>query len=271
MTNSIPSREILNAFGVKGKPILLKGGQGKCYRVGKVVFKPTDNQDESNWVCDILDAFEDENVCVPKPICAINGKWVFNGWTAHHYIEGEHKYGICPEKIKVYENFHKAISGIQRPSFLDHNNDPWAVADRMAWNEQPLPDNKIIKNILNRLQKATKEINLPNQLIHGDIGENILFHEKYKPIVIDLCPYWRPAYFATAVAVIDAIVWQNAQVSVLDLFKDVDDFKQLLIRALVRRICELDEIFRQYGKDHTSDIMKYISAADIILEKIQKQ
>jgi hypothetical protein len=43
MKEKIPSQDILNTFGVSGKPVLLPGGEGTCYRVGNVVFKPTND------------------------------------------------------------------------------------------------------------------------------------------------------------------------------------------------------------------------------------
>jgi len=52
-TNSIPTQEVLRAFHVSGKSVKLEGGEGTCYRVGDVVFKPTKDPVEAAWIAEI--------------------------------------------------------------------------------------------------------------------------------------------------------------------------------------------------------------------------
>ncbi len=49
-------------------------------------------------------------------------------------------------------------------------------------------------------------------------------------------PYFRPVGFALAVAVGDAVRWEGVPLSFVDAWHDVDDWYQLLARALVYRI-----------------------------------
>jgi len=32
----------------------------------------------------------------------------------------------------------------------------------------------------------------PSQLIHSDLGGNVLFHDQLPPAIIDFSAYWRP-------------------------------------------------------------------------------
>ena len=76
----------------------------------------------------------------------------------------------------------------------------------------------------------------PSQLIHGDLSGNVLLHHELPPAIIDFSPYWRPAAFASAIVVIDALVWEDADARLLAAAGPVDDFGQYLIRALIFRI-----------------------------------
>lgn len=46
--------------------------------------------------------------------------------------------------------------------------------------------------------------------MHGDLGGNVVFHETLPPAVIDVSPYWRPAGYADAIVVADAVAWGRA-------------------------------------------------------------
>jgi hypothetical protein len=50
MKKNLPNQKILNAFNISGEPTLLPGGEGTCYRVGDVVFKPTKDDVEASWI-----------------------------------------------------------------------------------------------------------------------------------------------------------------------------------------------------------------------------
>lgn len=48
--NTVPSSAVLDAFGAKGAPVPLIGGQGRSVLVGGFVFKPAEGaEDEIEW------------------------------------------------------------------------------------------------------------------------------------------------------------------------------------------------------------------------------
>ena len=74
-----------------------------------------------------------------------------------------------------------------------------------------------------------------DQLIHGDLSGNVLFHHRLAPGIIDLSPYWRPPLFTTAVVAVDAMVWEGADESVLAILRGHPDVPQYLTRAVIFR------------------------------------
>ena len=99
---------------------------------------------------------------------------------------------------------------------------------------------------LPQLSAAIRPLSAPCQLIHGDLSGNVLFHGQLPPAIIDFTPYWRPAGYASAIVVADALVWEGADRGILAAVSDLDDFGQYLVRALVFReltdwICNHDQ------------------------------
>ena len=91
---------------------------------------------------------------------------------------------------------------------------------------------------------ALRPVRLEDQLVHGDLGGNVLFAEGEPPAVIDFSPYWRPAGLALAVAAVDALMWGGADPAILDELAGQPELDQLLARALVYRIIT-EMIFRR--------------------------
>ncbi len=86
------------------------------------------------------------------------------------------------------------------------------------------------------LETVLEPIAAPSQVIHGDLTGNVLFADPLPPAVIDLAPYWRPAEFATAIVVADALVWEGADIAELKPTTGTDRFGQFLVRAILYRI-----------------------------------
>lgn len=261
-----PTKEILIAFNPNEQPLLLTGGQGETYRAGNIVLKPTINAVEAEWVANVLNSLKSNKFRIAKPVKARNNQWVFNNWIAFEFIPGKHLDNHFEEIYKVSTDFHEALKNIPRPDFFDDRTDPWAMADRMAWQELELPLRfKQTKEALARLSEARENISLPEQIIHGDIGGNILFEAGLPPAVIDFSPYYRPAGFASAIMIIDALLWQGMSFDKINVFKNIEELNQLLIRALIRRICELVNITETQKVDHVSDIITHLKIVDKIM------
>jgi hypothetical protein len=72
-------------------------------------------------------------------------------------------------------------------------------------------------------------------LIHGDLLNNVLFDDDLPPAVIDVSPFWRPARYADAIIIVDAIGWYGARRSAIEALHDPAGV-QLLIRATLFRL-----------------------------------
>jgi uncharacterized protein (TIGR02569 family) len=124
---------------------------------------------------------------------------------------------------------------------MDQRPDAWSEADRIAWDEAPAVVAAPFAGLVERLSRLLKPVHLPSQVVHGDLAGNVLFEPGEPPGVIDLAPYWRPAGFAIAVVVTDALAWGGADRSILALADDLAEFPQLFARATLRRVLELDQ------------------------------
>ena len=122
--------------------------------------------------------------------------------------------------------------GRPAPPWLGRDGSQWTTGDQVAWGEQdpgsvlaaaPAP----LAGQLRSLLAALRPVRLPAQLIHGDLGGNVLFAPGQPPAVIDFSPYWRPAGLALAVAAVDALTWSGADPAILDKLAHQPDLDQL--------------------------------------------
>jgi uncharacterized protein (TIGR02569 family) len=230
-----PPVEAIEAFGAAGRPARIDGGQGASWRVGDFVLKRVDlSEAELEWQAAVFASILCDGFRVSHPRRARDGSLVVAGWCAWEAVEGRHEPRRWPEVIVAGEAFHAALGRIPRPDFLDLRTDPWAIGDRVAWGELPAEPFGSVKH-LPRLLSALRPIEAPSQLIHGDLTGNVLFAERLPPALIDFSPYWRPAPFASAIVVADALVGEGADEAVLDAVARVEDFGQHLLRALIYR------------------------------------
>ena len=273
MNEKIPSQDTLKAFGIVGEPALLQGGQGTCYRVEDVVLKPTNNDLETSWIASINNNLISDKFRVAKPLRAKDGLWVYNGWSASEFLDGKNKPSHYDESIEVSRNFHATLEGIQKPGWFDKKTDVFALSDRMAWGEIPLPDFQPASEVFKKIFRLLKDNRLPNQLIPGDWGpEQILFHDTLPPAVIDMTPYFRPADYPIADMMISAINHEGADISIIDLGKDIKDLDQLLLRALVMRTCTYIgfQIHPENSRDWISEIDSHLNMVDDVINTIMK-
>jgi len=273
MSERIPNQDILEAFGVFGEPALLRGGQDTCYRVENIVLKPTNNNLEASWIADINSNLVSDKFRVAKPARAKDGSWIFNGWTASEFLEGEHRLDHYGEAIEVSRNFHEALVGIPKPDWFDKKTDVFALSDRMAWGEIPIPDFDMINKPFKKIFDLLNANRLPNQLVHGDWGpDQILFHGTLTPAVLDMTPYFRPANYPIADMLVSSLVDKNADPSILALGIPIANFDQLALRALIFRICTYVgfQIHPENDHDWTPVITKYLNTIDIVMKKTKK-
>jgi uncharacterized protein (TIGR02569 family) len=257
-----PGPEVLAAFGASAGPVPLPGGQGTTWRAGQIVLKPAGEPRVARWTADLYRALADRprsGFRVPRPVRSATGDWMAgeqtgSAWVAWQLLPGEPAdwAGVSPcwsRLIAASGAFHAALAGRPAPPWLGRDGSPWTVADQVAWGDRdpgsilasaPAP----LRGQLRRLLAALRPVRLPSQLIHGDLGGNVLFAEGEPPAVIDFSPYWRPAGLALAVAVVDALLWGGADPAILGELAGQPELDQLLARALVGRLVT-EVIFRR--------------------------
>jgi uncharacterized protein (TIGR02569 family) len=209
-----PPPSVLAAFAIPDDavPHRLDGGRGSSWRAGDLVLKPVDDPIEGAWSAKVVARLHEPGLRTAEPVRAASGDWLADGWTATRWIEGAHA-PRWADVIAAGARFHAAVADVPRPAFLDRRRDPWAIGDAVAWDDDTVPLDRFARRagLLADLAAARAPLDLPAQLIHGDLTENVLFADPLPPAVIDLAPYWRPAGFAAAIVVGDVLLWHGSE------------------------------------------------------------
>ncbi len=244
------------------------GGQGTSWRAGEVVLKPLDmSLDALQWQADQLPSIEGHGTFrVAAPLRTASGDLVIEGWTAWPYLAGVHAPRRWKDIIATGEQFHAGTRSAPRPDFVAKRDDRWALADRYAWDEvggsRLGPEVGPIVGGDERVRRLTglrRPVDEPDQLVHGDLSGNVLFHPVLPPAIIDFSLYWRPQTYATAIVLIAALVWEGADPSlVAEIAVDHDNLGQHLVRALLFRI--VTEHLSGLGRTPWVDADPYASA-----------
>ena len=221
------------AFGGAGSVDRLPGGRGLTWRAGAVVLRPAEGHGETEWASEVLSGLRPSTeFAVPAPVRDERGAWTRDGWHAIRWIPGHADPTRVADVLRAGDAFHRALADIPKPDLLDRRSHPWARADRIAWGEEPGPADPLLE----WLHDGYRPIDLPSQLIHGDMLGNVLFAGGRPPAIIDWAPYWRPADYAAAIAVADAACWHGYALERLHADGGTAEWRQLLLRALVFRI-----------------------------------
>ncbi len=227
---------MLGAFGASDPLERLVGGRGLTWRSGDVVLRPVDGDAEAEWKSELITRLAaSEAFTVPRPIPAAGGGWVRESWQAIEWIPGAADERRVDDVVRAGAAFHEAITGAERPGFLDESTDAWSVADRIVWEEVTRPDDATLA----RLAGEYRAVDAPSQMVHGDLLGNVLFSEGRPPAIIDWAPYWRPTGYGAAIAVVDAACWHGLPLARLAEDHGYGQWRQLLLRALVFRIATL--------------------------------
>ena len=217
--SSPPSRQVARAFGLLGEPELLRGGQGRTYAVGNSQVPPEEAGGAGEWTAEVMALLPQNGFRIPGPRTRLDGKgWVVDGWTAWERVPGEHRTWEADwhSALSVAIRFHDVLKAAPRPAALHQRLDVFAVADRMAWAENPLPDRGRLASVLRRLARHRITIQEPSQVVHGDLAGNLLWHADLPPAVIDMSPHWRPRGLGAAQLVTDAMLWYGADLTLAD-------------------------------------------------------
>ena len=235
-----PPRSVLDAWGVS-HPQPLPGGQGQAFRAGPLVLKPTTEPAQATWLAETLaDVHAGGALRLTRPARSGTGRWVVDGWAAWHWLEGQPRPDRWDEVLDVSRRFHRAVARVPwDPALVASHR--WAMADRVAWGELAADLPEAVRPLLDR----RRPVELPRQLVHGDLGGNVLFHDALAPAVIDVSPFWRPHGYADAIVVADAVAWQSAGDELVErLVRRQGD--QLLLRAVLFRVAADPRVLAAY-------------------------
>lgn len=216
------------------KPI--EGGQGTAFVGGGLVLKPVLDPRQLDWLAAVLYALpvvDDLRIIRPQPTG--DGRWAVEGWSAWEYMEGDVDSARWSEALSVSDRFHDIVSGVARSSEVPGRH-PWAIGDAFAWGEVDIAFPDRFRPLISQLMESRDTVDdLPCQLVHGDLGGNILFHPELPPAVIDVSPYWRPKRYADAIIVADAIAWGGADLRALEPLRDPVGV-QMMYRSILFRL-----------------------------------
>jgi uncharacterized protein (TIGR02569 family) len=263
----VPPKHVRSAFGCTALPVPLPGGEGEASRCGDIVLKPCHDAAEAEWIAKLHLDITPDGFRLPQPVRSASGVWIVDGWQAWTLVEGHHSRSRWPEVIATCRAFHRATAAVSMSTSLAWRDSPFARADRIAWGEEPPEVAPSLRPIVDQLLALLEPIVLPSQLIHGDFTENVLFADGQPPAVIDVSPYWRPAAYAEAIVIVDALDWCGADTSILDLVADIPEIYQLMARAELFRLAILDGLSRD-GADTLGSVSRHMGTVELLEDRI---
>lgn len=272
LSSLLPPQKVLQAFGVGGEVARLEGGQGHVFASEDVVLKPVVDEAEATWIAETHLGAETHGFRLARPVASASGRFVVDGWAAWSRLRGEHRLhgGPWPLVVALCARFHDALKEVPRPGFFDQRQDNFARADRIAWSELVAPLAPEIRAVVDPLGASMPPSQSPSQLIHGDFAGNVLFADDCEPAVIDLSPYWRPARYAMALTIVDAVLWYGGSIDLLNALAHFDDARPMVARALIFRLA-IDGLFAlgDPGAFWSATIARDLASAQPLLRYLQ--
>ncbi|MGU3293625.1 TIGR02569 family protein [Williamsia sp. M5A3_1d] len=251
-----PPEHVIATFGLAGStPIALTREWEGGWRIGEVVLSLVPDHARAAWSAKIREDLYVDGVRVARPLRGTDGRYVVSGWRADTYIAGSPE-PRHDEVVSLANRLHQVTADLERPRFLLQppappytDVDVFNAADRAAWEDTPLrsaraagfgeptsPDGVKSIEMLKTLATLRTPIESPSQLVHGDLFGTVLFAGAAAPGITDLVPYWRPAPWAAAVVVVDALAWGGADEDLVSRWSDQPEWPQMMLRAVMFRL-----------------------------------
>jgi Ser/Thr protein kinase RdoA (MazF antagonist) len=197
------------------------------------------------WLAPELHRATERGFRVAKPIPTKRGDWLtLDGWTAWTYVEGRPASAIdVPGCIEAIRAFHEALRNVLEHPLLEANATVFGRADRACWDARPTRVDLRIEPLLDALYGLRHPVDgVSDQLIHGDLNPgNILVDPNLPPAFIDVAPFWRPVEFAVGMFA-NWIGPREGNAAVLNDFRNVTAFDQMLIRAAIRMLLIMEDL-----------------------------
>ncbi len=251
-----PPDHVVATFGLTGSaPIALTREWEGGWRIGEVVLSLVPDHARAAWSAKVREDLYVDGVRVARPIRGTDGRYVVSGWRADTYIAGSPE-PRHDEVVSLANRLHQVTADLDRPRFLLQppappygDVDVFNAADRAAWEDTPMrsargagfgdptsPDGVRSMEMLTTLATLRKPVSSPAQLVHGDLFGTVLFAGAAAPGITDLVPYWRPASWAAAVVVVDALAWGGADEDLVERWADLPEWSQMMLRAVMFRL-----------------------------------
>lgn len=228
-----PSPDVFDLFAVPAHGAPVGGGQGHSVRAGDLVLSPGRDPETANWLNPVLarlaaalDHEQPRALRIAMPIPTRDLRWVVDGWGATRFEPDGRACRDLDVLVATGRLLHAHLAEVvpHEPEELAARDDQWASDDHAASDGHGAGDARWARaahrtfcadpplGILGKELAAEFEASDlgPNQLVHGDLAGNVLLDTTGLPVVIDVAPYWRPALWAEAVCVLDAVLWLGA-------------------------------------------------------------
>lgn len=211
-------------------------GAGPLWRCDEIALRPVTNPAEASWVAQTLGELHVPDLRIGRPLRSSDGRWVVGGWVAFRHIEGrvEPRYD---DVVSASLRLHKATADLPTPRFLSARADVFAMADRAAAGVEEAPlDPARGGRLFAVLSGSRKPLGLRSQVVHGDLFGNVLFVGDAAPGIVDFTAFYRPAEWAAAVVVVDALAWGGADEGLPRRWSHLSEWSQVLLHALLFRL-----------------------------------
>lgn len=225
------------AFGVRDtvpRPVVWAGQ--RAWHCGDVLLRPVSDNVVAAWSATVLENLDVEGIRLARPVRSSDGRWVVGGWAASRYLAGSSE-PRHDDVVAASLRLHAATATVLRPRLLDDREDLLSRSAAAAFGECRLdldPDKG--GRLFDDLAAHRRPIKLTPQVVHGELFGAMLFDRAGVPAVLDLVPFWRPAEWAAAVVVVDAIAWGGAEDALIDRWAELAEWPQALLRAVLHRL-----------------------------------
>lgn len=244
--SALPSR-VRDAFHSSDEPAqALPAAWDYGWRVGNLVFAQVANYERSVSSARIRQDLQVEGLRIARPVRAADGRFTSSGWRASQYVPGQ-VLARVDETVAAALRLDEAFREVDIPdSFKDIDfNDVFSVSDHLAWSRQPQTalafDTEIAaqdtaQQLLEMLSPYFAEVNAPMQVCHADMFATTIYAGNQAPTVTDFVGVARPYGYSAALAIVDALIAEATELSIVQRYDHIPEFSQLIVRALAYRI-----------------------------------
>jgi uncharacterized protein (TIGR02569 family) len=228
---------VRSAFGVADvEPVPVTWAGRRAWHCGDVLIRPVPDNAVAAWSAGVLDGLRVDGLRLARPVRSSDGRWVVAGWAACRFVAGtlEPRYDAV---VQAAVRLHAATATLPRPRLLDDRDDLLTRSAAGAFGERrPALDPAAGGSLYAQLAAYRTPIRVAPQVVHPELFGAVLFDEHGTPALVDLVPCWRPAEWAAAVVVVDALAWGGAEAGLIGRWGHLAEWPQMLLRAVLHRL-----------------------------------